>query len=161
MKTFEKIKNLIITILKSVAKTFLFTLLIPFIIILFPVKCFWWKKFEKKYANFLNVNHGKNFFCYNNRSNSKTYIEENIIPELSHRIEIVYLNGKEIKSDYNIEFISESLYKLKTYNRFPHLMKIRNGKLIDMSINNSFYNVFNMKKPKIELLHEIHQFFKY
>ncbi len=147
--------------LRSVVKTFLFTLLIPFIIILFPIKYFWRKKFEKKYANFLNVNHGKNFFCYNNRKDSKDYIEENIIPELTSTIEIVYLKGKEIKSDYNIEFISESLYKLKTYNRFPHLMKIRNGKLIDKSINNLFYNVLNMSKSKTELLNKIHFFFKY
>ncbi len=160
MKIIEKIKNLASTILWGIVKFFLFILSIPFMIVFLPAKYFWRKKFENKYAGFLSINHGKNFFCYNNRNNSKTYIEENIIPKLANTIEIVYLNGKEIESDYNIEFISKSLYKLKTYNRFPHLMKIRNGKLIDKSINNQFYNVLNMSKSKTELLNEIHLFFE-
>lgn len=129
-------------------------------IVLFPIGHFQRKKFEKKYAEFLNENNGKNFFCYNNRKNSKEYIEEDIIPNLTDGIEIVYLNGKKVESAYNAEFISEALYKLKNYNRFPHLMKIRNGKLIDKSINNTFYNLINQNKPKKVLLNEINIFFK-
>jgi len=70
-------------------------------IISIPIGYFNRKKFEKKYADFLNHNNGRNFFCYNNRKNSKNYIEENIIPNLSDNIEIVYLNGKKIESDCN------------------------------------------------------------
>ncbi len=129
-------------------------------IVLFPIGHFQRKNFEKKYAEFLNENNGKNFFCYNNRKNSKQYIEENIIPNLNDGIEIVYLNGKKIESEYNSEFISEALYGLKHYNKFPHLMKIRNGKLIDKSINNPFYNILNQNKPKKELLSQIGAFFE-
>ena len=129
-------------------------------IVLFPIGHFQRKKFEKKYAEFLNENNGKNFFCYNNRKNSKQYIEEDIVPNLSDGIEIVYLNGKKIESEYNSEFISEALYGLKHYNKFPHLMKIRNGKLIDISINNQFYGVLNMNKSKTELLNKINVFFE-
>jgi len=112
-------------------------------IVFIPIGHFNRKKFEKKYAEFLAGNNGGNFFCYNNRKNSKSYIEESIIPNLDNGIEIVYLNGKKIESKYSTEFISEALYKLKSYNRFPNLMKIRNGKLIDKSINNPFYNILN------------------
>ncbi len=129
-------------------------------IVIIPIGHFQRKKFEKKYAEFLNKNNGKNFFCYNNRKNSKQYIEEDIVPNLNDGIEIVYLNGKKIKSEYNSEFISEALYGLKHYNKFPHLMKIRNGKLIDKSINNPFYGVLNMNKSKVELLTKINQFFE-
>ena len=115
---------------------------------------------KKKYSDFLTENSGKNFFCYNNRKNSKKYIENEIIPNLTDGIEIVYLNGKKVESEYNAEFISEALYKLKNYSRFPHLMKIRNGKLIDKSINNPFYNVLNLNKPKNELLAKINRFFE-
>ena len=128
-------------------------------LIVSPFDYFKRKKFEKKYAEFLTENDGKNFFCYNNRKNSKIYIEEKIIPNLSNGIEIVYLNGKKLETNYDKEFISESLYKLKNYKRFPHLMKIRNGKLIDKSVNNPFYNVLNLNKPKTELLNQINQFF--
>ncbi|MGY5353490.1 hypothetical protein [Wenyingzhuangia sp. IMCC45467] len=138
----------------------LFILAIPLMIIFIPIEHFNRKKFEKKYAEFLNENNGKNFFCYNNRKNSKQYIEEDILPNLNNGIEIVYLDGKKVESEYNVEFISEALYKLKNYNRFPHLMKIRNGKLIDKSINNPFYNVLNLNKPKNELLTKINLFFE-
>ncbi|MEM7087673.1 MAG: hypothetical protein AAF489_15945 [Bacteroidota bacterium] len=138
----------------------LFILAIPFMIISLPIGHFQRKKFEKKYVEFLNENNGKNFFCYNNRKNSKQYIEEDIVPNLNDEIAIVYLNGKKIESEYNSEFISEALYGLKHYNKFPHLMKIRNGKLIDISINNPFYAVLNMNKSKTELLNKINVFFE-
>lgn len=129
-------------------------------IFIIPIGHFQRKKFEKKYAEFLNENNGKNFFCYNNRKKSKQYIEEDILPNLSDGIEVVYLNGKRIESEYSSEFISEALYGLKHYNKFPHLMKIRNGKLIDISINNPFYAAMNMNKSKIEFLNKINMFFK-
>jgi len=129
-------------------------------LLLYPINFFQRKRFEKKYTEFLNENNGINFFCYNNRKNSKNYIEKSIIPNLTDEIEIVYLNGKKIESQQNAEFISEALYKLKNYSRFPHLMKIRNGKLIDKSINNPFYNVLNLKKDKTELLTKINLFFE-
>ena len=52
------------------------------------------------------------------------------------------------------------LYGLKHYNKFPHLMKIRSGKLIDKSINNPFYGVLNMNKSKSELINKINEFFE-
>ena len=125
-----------------------------------PIGHFQRKKFEKKYSKFLNENNGKNFFCYNNRKNSIQFIKNDILPNLNEGIEIVYLNGKKIESKYESQFISEALYGLKHYNKFPHLMKIRNGQLIDKSINNPFYGVLNMNKSKTELLNKINQFFE-
>ncbi len=106
----------------------LFILFLPFMIILFPIHYIQRKRFEKKYANFLIENNGVNFFCYNYRKKSKKYIVQNIIPNLNEEIEIVYLNGKKVVSKYSVEFISQALYRFKKYNRFPQLMKIRNGK---------------------------------
>ncbi len=137
----------------------MFIVAIPLMIVFIPIGHFNRKKFEKKYSKFLTENHGKNFFCYNNRKNSRKYIEDNIIPNLTDEIEIVYLNGKKVESDYNAEFMSEALNKLKNYSRFPHLMKIRNGKLIDKSINNPFYNILNLNKPRNEFLKQINLFF--
>lgn len=138
----------------------LFLITIPFVLIAMPFTYFQNRVFEKKYANFLNEINGTNFFCYNSRKNSKKYIDENIIPYLSDKIDIVYLNGKMVESKYQSEFISATLYRLKNYRRFPHLMKIRDGKLIDKSINNPFYNILNLNKPKDKLLKSIHHFFE-
>ena len=71
----------------------------------------------------------------------------------------MYLNGQKVTSKHSTEFISQALYRLKNYNQFPHLMKIRDGKRIDKSINNPFYNVQNLNKPKTELVDQINQFF--
>lgn len=156
----RKFKNILKVVLVIIIGIPLFILAIPFMVVVMLVGHFQSKKFKKKYVEFLNENHGKNFFCYNNRKNSKHYIEEEILPSLNSQIEIVYLNGKKIDLEYNSEFISEALYGLKTYNKFPHLMKIRNGKLIDMSINNPFYGVLNMNQSKTKLLNQINQFFE-
>jgi len=156
----KRINNIFGFILFVVIGVPLFILFLPIILIFIPIGHFQRKKFEQKYVEFLTENNGKNFFCYNNRKNSKEYIEEKIIPNLTDGIEIVYLNGKKVESEYNVEFISEALYKLKNYSRYPHLMKIRNGKLIDKSINNPFYNVLNLNKPKNELLTQINRFFE-
>ncbi|WP_324026579.1 hypothetical protein QSV08_03355 [Maribacter sp. BPC-D8] len=134
-------------------------LAIPVMLAGIPIHYFQRKNFEKKYGEFLIENNGKNFFCYNNRKNSKQYLEQSILPNLSESIEIVYLDGKRIESTYDSGFISEALYGLKHYNKFPHLMKIRNGKLSDTSINNPFYAVLNMNKSKVELLSKINHFF--
>ncbi|MEO0528858.1 MAG: hypothetical protein AAFZ89_16620 [Bacteroidota bacterium] len=159
----EKLKtgsNILAIILFVIIGIPIFILFSPIIIVLYPFQYFQRKRFEKKYSKFLAQNSGKNFFCYNNRKNSIKYIEEQIIPNLTDGIEIVYLNGKKVESEYNTEFISEALYKLKDYRRFPHLMKIRNGKLIDKSINNPFYSVLNLAKSKNELLTQIYRFFE-
>ena len=155
----QKIKNILVIIAIAIVVIPLCILAIPVILISIPIHYFQPKNFEKKYGEFLTENNGKNFFCYNNRKNSKQYLEESILPNLSEDIDIVYLDGKKVESVYDSGFISEALYGLKQYNKFPHLMKIRNGKLKDTSINNPFYAVLNMNKSKIELLKKINLFF--
>lgn len=134
--------------------------MLPFIILISPFFYFRRKKFEKEYSHFLIKQNGKNFFCYNNRKNSKRFIEEVIIPSLSKNVEIVYLNGRKIESEYPKEFISNILFNLKTYNKFPHLVKVRDGKLHDKSINNIFYSILNQHTSQTKLLTEINQFFE-
>lgn len=155
------LKNILPFVLFVIIGIPIFILFLPIMVIIFPINYFQRKRFEKKYTEFLTKNNGVNFFCYNNRKNSKEYIEKNIIPNLNDEIEIVYLNGKKVESKYSAEFISQALYSLKNYNRFPHVMKIRNGKLIDKSVNNPFYNILNLNKPKTELLNQINQFFEF
>lgn len=137
----------------------IFILLSPFILASIINNYFQRKHFLKKYIEFLNENNGMNFFCYNNRKKSKNYIEESIIPNLTDKIEVVYLNGRKVESENNTEFVSEALYRLKNYNRFPHLIKIRDGQLLDKSINNSFYNILNQNKSKTDFIHQINKFF--
>ncbi len=137
-----------------------FFITLPFIILSSPFTYYNRKKFEKQYSEFLVQNNDMNFFCYNNRKNSKEFIENEIIPNMKNNIEIVYLNGKKIETkNYPIDFISKALYNLKNYSKFPHLMKIRDGKLVDKSINTLFYSIKNQNISKDKLLTEVNDFF--
>lgn len=118
------------------------------------------KNFEKGYLAYANRLNNKNFFCYNAREHSKEFIENYVIPNLPENVEIIYLNGRSVVSNYSNEFMSQAFYRFKHYNKFPHLMKIRNGEIIDTSINNTFYNVLNDTRPIDKLLDEINLFFK-
>ena len=137
-----------------------FVIALPFIILSLPFTYFNRKQFEKEYENFLEQNNGKNFFCYNNKKKLKKFLESEIIPLLNNNIDIVYLNGRRVETKYSNEFISHALYNLKSYSKFPHLMKIRNGKLIDKSVNSIFYSIMNQNKLQNTLLAEISIFFE-
>lgn len=155
-----KIKECIESVFIISIGTLISIVVLPFSFLMAPLFYFRRKKFEKEYSSFLIEQNGTNFFCYNNRKKSKQFIEEIIIPSLSKDIEIIHLNGRKIESKYPIEFISNILHSLKTYNKFPHLVKVRNGKLVDKSINNLFYLILNQYKPQSRLQAEINHFFE-
>lgn len=158
----KKIKENIEVIFIILIGVVAFLLVLPFTILMFPFAYSKRKKFEKKYAEFLIQNNNLNFFCYNNRKNMKAFIETEIIPNLSDEIEIVFLNGKNIENEnYPTAFLSNAIYHLNNYSKFPHLMKIRNGKLIDKSINTLFYSIKNQNKPKQKLFDELNDFFEH
>ena len=160
MKTLKDIFSFILLVLITIIVIPFFILFLPILIILTSFDYFHRKKLKIKYAEFLIENDGVNFFCYNNRKKSKEHIEKHIIPNLDKGVLIVYLNGKKLEVENNSGFISSALYSLKNYNKFPHLMKIRNGNLFDISINNRFYNMLNQNRPKKDFLNQINTFFE-
>lgn len=115
--------------------------------------------FIERWKDLIQELDGKNFFCYNNRSDSIDFIEGKIVPFLNKDTEILFLNGKEVESNYPKEFVSDALLNLKHYQNFPHLMKIRKGKIIEKSINNALYNTLNQNQTKEELVLQINNFF--
>ena len=116
--------------------------------------------FNRKYNDYLRTISGTNFFCYNNRTNSKVFIEKNILPTLTADIKVIYLDGKTPKSEYDQSFISKALYSIKDRKGFPYLLKISNGQLIDKSINNEFYNTMSQKKDIGQLSKKIISFYQ-
>lgn len=117
------------------------------------------KNFIKYYSEYLNRLDDKNFFCYNNREGIQEFIETYIIPELSKEVEVIFLNGKVVESNYPVKFISHTLYNLKNYTKFPHLIKIRNGQVFDISLNNTFYNIISQKRSLEILFNEMNIYF--
>lgn len=135
-------------------------IILPFILIVKPFVWFGNRIRRKQFQNYLKQLEGKNFFCYNNKSNSLEYLRQHIIPNLPASVEVIFLNGKKPESDYERKFISHALYKLKDYQGFPHLLKVRNGNAIDKSLNNELFNTINQNKPVEELMLKIIDFFE-
>ena len=141
----------------------LFLLFSPLLILFIPSVIYGYFDniaFNKKYKKYLLTIDGTNFFCYNNRTNSKDFIEKNILPTLTSDIKVIYLDGKTPKSDYDQSFISKALYCIKDRNGFPYLLKISDGQLIDKSINNDFYNTMNQNKDIGQLSKKIISFYQ-
>lgn len=156
--------NKFLDILSFIQKAIIIVIIIPiviaFLIILLPAAYVLEWSMELNQKKFLiQLNH-KNFFCYNNREESKEFIENNILLQLDHHIEIIYLDGRVPKSKFPDENISFLLYHLQNYSKFPHLIKARDGQVADKSINNEFYNTMNQNKPVENLLAEINAYFE-
>jgi hypothetical protein len=115
---------------------------------------------NKKYNQYLLSIEGTNFFCYNNRANSRDFIEKNILPALDPNIRVIYLEGKTPKSEYDQRFISKALYSIKDRKGFPYLLKVSKGQLIDKSINNDFYSTMNQNKDIGQLMKNIALFYQ-
>jgi hypothetical protein len=118
------------------------------------------QKVDIEYQEALLELEGKNFFCYNNKQDVQYAIEIVLIPQLAPNFEIIFLNGKNPESDYDEWLIKQILYNLKHYSKFPHLFKVRNGEIVELSINNEFYNTIDQKKPMNGLIQTIDRFFQ-
>lgn len=116
--------------------------------------------FRKEYKTYLKSIEGKKFFVYNSRTNSYSYIKNNLLPQLPKDVEIIYLNGKVPITNLNKKYISHALHSIKNRKGFPYLLRVENGEMIDTSINNAFYNTKNQNKDIQLLLNQIDQFFK-
>ena len=144
----------------------LFLLLIPVGIILFliiaPISWYKEKLFRKEYQAYLHELEGKNFFCYNNRRKGRAYIESEIIPDLPQGVEVLFLNGRKLESGpYKKEFLSRAFYEFKHYNRFPQLLKIREGKAYDASLNHELFLCVNQDKSRMLWENKIQEFFNH
>ena len=127
-------------------------LFLPIILVYLVFDFFQSKRFKKRYNNYLLSIEGKKFFCYTNRKNNHHYIEKNIIPNLSGDIEPVFLEGKILRSKYIQEYISHMAASVSDRKGYPYLIKISNGKAIDKSMNNEFYNFKSQNKNPEDLL---------
>lgn len=103
------------------------------------------ERFLKRYREFLAAHEGEEFFCYTNRKEFVDVLEQQLIPKLGLKINIIKLEGKTPITDLNHEFVSYALYRLDNIV-FPNVMKINNGVMMDISLHNEIYNAINNKK---------------
>lgn len=119
------------------------------------------QKFNRDYQAYLLEIEGANFFCYDNRKKGRDYIEKEVIPNLNTKISIIFLDKNTIQNtEYKDQFIFHSVNNFKNFSRFPHLMKVRNGQIIDLSINRLMFACINKEKNIDCLFAEINSFFE-
>lgn len=123
----------------------------------------WYREnvFQKEFNNYLSKKEGSNILFYNNRKGIKKFIESNVISRLTKRIDNFYLDGKSIVcNEDERKFLKRILLNLKNYSKFPHLVKIRDGRIEEASINNEVFNCINQGKSISALIDRINHFFE-
>jgi len=157
LKSIGQIITVILFIILSIG---LVILLSPFLVPFFIYSYFKESVFKTDYRHYLQSIEGKKIFCYNSRTNSNSYIKENILPKLTADTEIVYVNGKDPITKLDKKYISHALYSINNKKGFPYLLKVENGKIIDQSINNEFYNTIHQRKDITLLVEKINSFYQ-
>ncbi|MDH4472469.1 MAG: hypothetical protein QE487_07655 [Fluviicola sp.] len=138
----------------------LFIALLPLFIPLFIISTINSKIEYKNYKRYLITLEGTNFFCYNNRKGNEEFFKSTLQPHLPKDVKIVFLNGRSVESDYTKKYISMALYNVKPKTGFPYLMKVSDGEIKSLSLNQSFYNVKNNGKDVSPFIQQVESFFE-
>lgn len=150
-----------IVLILLVGGLILFPFVLIFIIIGGSLRLMRTKRSSNAYSRYLRTLEGKNFFCYNNRKKGLEYIEKEVIPYLPPQVEVLYLHNREIRnSPYDFQYLSKAFYGFENYSRFPHLLKIRNGKPLDTSLNNELFACLDQAEGKSAIDKKIAAFFE-
>ena len=102
---------------------------------------------------------GEKFFCFNNNKRSLNFIENEIIPNLNNKINIIFLEGKKANSSTIDNILaSKLLLKIRQREGFPYILKISNGEILAKSINNELFNTINQNKDTLKLIDTINNY---
>lgn len=139
---------------------FLVFIAIPFTVVMSPFDYLGNRKFEKEYKQFLETIEGENFFIYNNRKKALDFIQNEVLGKLPSKIKVFYLDGRKLENEQKGEYYSVMIKRLNNYTKFPHLMKVRNGKVVDVSINQELFNWKNQGKNSNQFFELVDVFFE-
>ncbi len=157
----QKIIGVLLLIPVAILTISLGLLALPFIIPLLMIGWYYKRKFDKELNAFLKEIEDQSFFCYNNREKSQAFVETELLPHLDDEVKVVFLNGRKVRSDdYPARLLSRLLYDFKAYKGFPHLFKVKNGEIIEHSINHLVYNTLDKEENNDSILKEVNLFFE-
>jgi len=113
------------------------------------------RQFTQQYSEFLRDCDNVIFFCYTNRNQTHSYIEENILPHLNPTLNVIYWEGREVHSDFEPRFLTHMLYHLHNTG-FPNLMRVTNRQVIDMSLQNDLQLVLDQAGEPASFVKLVH-----
>jgi hypothetical protein len=114
--------------------------------------------FSKEYNEYLSEIDEIIFFCYNDRADSKVFIEKHILPILASDVKVIFLNGRQVESNYQKPFVSRIIYSIKDKKGFPYLIRVSKGQIFDCSLNNDLFNIMNQNKSVHTLIEKVNSF---
>ena len=152
---------------ESVKRTALFFLLILLVILasplLFPllvggVIATWInkKQFKQRYKLFLDAHDNMVFFCYSDRSNKHDLVEQQILPRLDPSINVIFVQESKPDSDFDTRCISYMLDNVSN-NGCPNLMRISNGKVIDIALEKPIREAFSGNSDIESFVKTVHE----
>lgn len=117
---------------------------------------------EFRFNRYSKANNGAKYFAYTNRQTSQKYVEQNILPELSKDIEIMYLGEKgRVNLGDDSKFHDRIVWAMKAVpGGFPYISKVANGNLVTESINNRLYSAITRGAESEQIVVRIKKFFQ-
>ncbi len=150
-------KKLLILLGQFALAVFILVLLPVFICII--IFLYFQKRQDKNYQKYIASLGDKNFLCYNEGTLSRTFIEQELIPTLDSSVELIYLEGDTLVSDYDERQLTAMLYPFKENFEFPHLLKLRNGHFTELSVKFDVHHTVQNPSSSGKLLERIYGFF--
>lgn len=136
-------------------------ILSPIIAILMVVAWIINRAEDHRFRKYLADHEGVNFFCYTSRKTSVDYVKENIVPFLPPDTNVIYLwDGKPLTNlGEEFPFVHLLVGEMKqAKGGFPYAAKIRDGKLVSISINNQLYSAIKRSADADSINRNIHKF---
>ena len=116
---------------------------------------------KRQFEAYLLSIEGHSYFSYTHRQISEAYVKENILPSLPAATEIIYLSDKMWNLGNDIKFLNRLVGSMKmTKGSFPYVSKVKDGKLITMSVNDRLYSAIKRNIDANAINEKIHRFLR-
>lgn len=98
---------------------------------------------KRRFESYLLKNDGATFFAYTDKTSSRKYVEDNLLPHLPDSARVFHLGGKKGRYNMGEDFglLAHVVGTMReTKGGFPYISKIVAGELLTESINNQLYS---------------------
>ncbi len=147
MKWLEKFRDISLVAFLLAIGAIMFLLFLPIFILALPFLRSKDKENELEYQDFLRTQNEGKFLVYTNKTKSKAFVENEILPNLDKEIQVIYIEGKAVHTEVNYRIVNRLLYDQKVVGGFPWVIKIASGKPYYTSINNQLSNAIKENNP--------------
>ncbi len=141
-----KFINIVIGFFFLIPIGILMLLLLPFLIFLFPLYLNERKIIVNKSQKKFHILEGSRVFVYNENKKPLSFIEKEVLRKLPKNIKVLKVKNGEIINSKDVEYYSSLFFEIKNCSIFPIMIKIKNGEVKRVSMNNELFRWKNQSK---------------